>query len=565
MVTGDNIDTAVAIAKQCGILRPGIDVDIDSGDLATPQVAMTGAEFRRQAVDPATGRIRKDAFDNMWPYLRVLARSSPTDKYVLVSGIMNSDLYRQGTAVRDLGIFPDRQVVAVTGDGTNDAPALKKADVGFAMGMTGTSVAKDASDIVITNDDFAAIVEACKWGRNVYDSISKFLQFQLTVNIVAVTLACLGAVTTGGSPLSATQMLWVNLIMDSLGALALASEAPTEDLLERPPYGRNAGLFSPEMKFHMAGESAYQLAILIAMLYGAGPTGKGEVCDMRAPYEPPMDCTACGGWLDIPSGIDRALKSDAPTQHYTLIFNTFVMMQLFNWINCRKIYNEWNVFRGLERNPIFVSIWLVCFGTQVLIIEVAGIGRTGNALLCESINRAFKTVGLRSWQWALSLGLGAGSLVWRLVLLVLMKLFLPKSAAPQSGTRPDSLLSGDEARMAAGDRPYRTRKEGTSGSAAPKDRVPTNVGDGEADVEAITLSVCPEVLGEGASPASPGGTNSLTRVPSMTRLYRSNSLASGIRQAERVAASREAYLQGSSLQSDLNRNKTVELFKRSNS
>jgi len=134
-----------------------------------------------------------------------------------------------------IALFPDRQVVAVTGDGTNDAPALKRADVGFVMGLSGTSVAKDAADIIITDDDFASIVQACLWGRNVYDSISKFLQFQLTVNISAVTLAVYGALKYSQSPLRATQLLWVNLIMDSLGALALASEPPVQQQLQRPP------------------------------------------------------------------------------------------------------------------------------------------------------------------------------------------------------------------------------------------------------------------------------------------------------------------------------------------
>ena len=134
-------------------------------------------------------QIQQELIDAVWPKLRVLARSSPTDKYNLVNGIINSEL------------SVSREVVAVTGDGTNDGPALKKADVGFAMGIAGTDVAKEASDIILTDDNFSSIVKAVMWGRNVYDSISKFLQFQLTVNIVAVLVVFVGACTIQDSPL----------------------------------------------------------------------------------------------------------------------------------------------------------------------------------------------------------------------------------------------------------------------------------------------------------------------------------------------------------------------------
>lgn len=161
------------------------------------------------------------AFEKIADKLEILARSQPIDKYALVLGL------------KSLGA-----VVAVTGDGTNDAPALKKADVGFAMGIAGKEVAKQAADIVLLDDNFESIVKAVKWGRNIYDNIRRFLQFQLTVNLVAVITAFIGAVVLRSSPLNAVQLLWVNLIMDTFASLALATEPPTEGLLDREPHSR---------------------------------------------------------------------------------------------------------------------------------------------------------------------------------------------------------------------------------------------------------------------------------------------------------------------------------------
>lgn len=322
MVTGDNINTARSIATKCGIVKPNEDFLI-----------LEGKEFNQRIRD-ANGDVQQHLLDKVWPKLRVLARSSPTDKYTLVKGIIDSK------------VSENREVVAVTGDGTNDGPALKKADVGFAMGIAGTDVAKEASDIILTDDNFSSIVKAVMWGRNVYDSIAKFLQFQLTVNVVAVIVAFIGACAIQDSPLKAVQMLWVNLIMDTLASLALATEMPTPDLLLRKPYGRTKPLISKTMMKNILGQAIYQLVIIFGLLF---------IGDKM---------------LDIESGRGQALGA-GPTQHFTVIFNTFVMMTLFNEFNARKIHGQRNVFGGIFTNPIFYTIWI---GTCISQVS-AGAGR----------------------------------------------------------------------------------------------------------------------------------------------------------------------------------------------
>merc|ERR1711871_1740587 len=211
--------------------------------------------------------VNQEALDNIWPRLRVMARCQPEDKLTLVQGLMESTVYAKVDVLKELKdkenitIYPDAQIVAVTGDGTNDAPALKRANVGFAMGITGTQVAQDACDIILMDDNFSSIIVAILYGRNVYESVQKFIQFQLTVNIVAVTLAIIGAMLFQASPLGAVQMLWVNLIMDSFASLALATEAPVDELLERQPYGRNDAIITKQMFSNMFLQALYQLNV----------------------------------------------------------------------------------------------------------------------------------------------------------------------------------------------------------------------------------------------------------------------------------------------------------------
>lgn len=260
MVTGDNLTTARSIAKQCGIYTTG-------------GVVMEGPVFRN--LPPAE-------MDAILPRLQVLARSSPEDKRILVSRL------------RDLG-----DVVAVTGDGTNDGPALKMADVGFSMGIAGTEVAKEASSIILMDDNFSSIVKAIAWGRCVNDSVKKFLQFQLTVNITAVVLTFLSSVVSENqkSVLTAVQLLWVNLIMDTFAALALATDPPTPELLQRSPEARSSPLITFKMWKMIIGQAIFQIVVMIVLLYSNV---------LEYPTESPL--------------------------LQTVVFNTFVFCQIFNEI-----------------------------------------------------------------------------------------------------------------------------------------------------------------------------------------------------------------------------------------
>eukprot|EP00300_Choanocystis_sp_HF-7_P021906 c21009_g1_i1.p1 GENE.c21009_g1_i1~~c21009_g1_i1.p1 ORF type:complete len:1007 (+),score=241.13 c21009_g1_i1:83-3103(+) len=326
MVTGDNIDTAKHIARECGILdKEGL--------------AMEGSEFRNMS--------REDIVP-LLPRLQVLARSKPTDKFLLVK------------LLKDLG-----EVVAVTGDGTNDAPALKEADVGLAMGIAGTDVAIKAADIVILDDNFASIVRAVLWGRNVYDSIRKFLQFQLTVNVTALIIAYVGAVVDSRSPVTPVQLLWINLIMDTMAALALATETPSPALLQRKPHGRFDSLISPRMALNVVGHAVVQVAVLLFMLY------RGESLYLT--------------YIE-----DEAERREV---NYSLIFNAFVFLQVFNEINARELGTRKNVFHGMFSNKMFVGVIVVTVIVQALLVEFGG--------------QAMETVALSPAEFFASLAVGA--------------------------------------------------------------------------------------------------------------------------------------------------------------
>merc|ERR1711907_778743 len=213
------------------------------------------------------------------------------------------------------------------------------------MGIQGTQVAKDACDIILMDDNFASIVTAMKWGRNIYDSIQKFIQFQLTVNIVACTVAAIGALIFQESPLGAIQMLWVNLVMDSLASLALATEPPTEALLKRPPYGRRENIIKRGMYINMFGQAFYQLIVVFIILFSGHTVFYDELGQVASSEDIkgiqgrifPGSTQLKIGWF---AGCDAS-------QHYTMLFNAFVVMTLFNQIPARKLKGEMNIFEGM--------------------------------------------------------------------------------------------------------------------------------------------------------------------------------------------------------------------------
>lgn len=324
MVTGDNFSTAKAIAKDCGIFTPG-------------GIAMDGPTFRK--LTPAQ-------LDSVVPRLQVLARSSPEDKRVLV--------YR---------LRAQREIVAVTGDGTNDALALKAADVGFAMGIAGTEVAKEASSIILMDDNFTSIVKAVQWGRTVNDAVKKFLQFQLTINFSAGLLTAITALVgeVDDAVFSVVQLLWVNIIMDTFAALSLATDYPTRGVLERKPEPRGQPIITVSMWKMIISQTIYQM-LCIFVLHYAG------------------------------HHIWSAATQRAADQIQTTAFNTYIFMQLFNQTNCRNPDSRLNVFEAVFKNPFFFFVQAVTVTGQVLIVMFGG--------------NAFQTARPTASQWGTSIVLG---------------------------------------------------------------------------------------------------------------------------------------------------------------
>ncbi|KAJ7134364.1 hypothetical protein C8R44DRAFT_828915 [Mycena epipterygia] len=329
MCTGDNVLTARSIATQCGIFSPG-------------GVIMEGPVFRD--LSPAE-KIE------IVPRLQVLARSSPEDKRVLVE------------TLKQIG-----EIVGVTSDGTSDGPALKTANVGFSMGVAGTETAKEASDIILMEDNFASIVKAIMWGRCMNDAVRKFSQFQVSTIVTAVVITFVSAIASGqqSSVLSAVQLLWINIIINTFAALALATDPATESLLNRKPDKKTVPLFSVDMYKQILFQSTYQIIITLVFHFAG---------------------------LQI-LGLGHSQNNDLIVQ--TLVFNAFVFAQIFNSVNCRRLDRHLNIFEGITKNWYFIIITLIEIGGQIMIVFIGG--------------AAFGVTPIGGRDWGISLALGVVSI-----------------------------------------------------------------------------------------------------------------------------------------------------------
>lgn len=300
IVTGDTSLTAVEIARQAGLWRDGDTLEKNH---------ITGTGFA--ALDDEAA---KEAALN----IKVMSRARPADKMRLVRLLQQCG-----------------QVVAVTGDGTNDAPALNYADVGLAMG-TGTAVAKEASDIILLDDSFASVTTAVRWGRSIYLNIQKFIQFQLTINVVALFTALTGPFIGIEFPLTVTQMLWVNLIMDTFAALALAGEPSYKEVMKNRPRGINDFIISKKMMYNIFGTGLLFLAALIGLLL----------------------------WINSDSNVSE--------YELSVFFTIFVMLQFWNMFNARTLGSNNSAFYKISENKYFMLIAALILVLQIIIIEYGG-------------------------------------------------------------------------------------------------------------------------------------------------------------------------------------------------
>lgn len=318
IVTGDVVGTAWEIGRQCGV--------VSEGDLREKCV-MTGAEFGAMSDEELADRVRD---------LKILSRARPDDKQRLVNILRSLD-----------------EVVAVTGDGTNDAPALNAADVGLSMG-DGTAVAKEASDMTILDNSFGSICNAVIWGRSLYKNIQRFVMFQMTINVVACFVVLIGAFAGAKSPLTVPQMLWVNLIMDTFAALALASLPPQSEVMYERPRSSSDSIISSPMCASIVGVGLVFLILLVDLLF--------------------FFQYFCVDSIDalLTLRFHSNGVGELTTYELSLFFTVFVMLQFWNMFNARAFMTGHSAFHNLLSSKGFLWIALVILVGQYLIVTFGG-------------------------------------------------------------------------------------------------------------------------------------------------------------------------------------------------
>ncbi|MFQ3651363.1 MAG: cation-translocating P-type ATPase, partial [Gemmataceae bacterium] len=313
MITGDNVETARAIAYNIGLID-SLDEPIDAEGARIYTSNTFNAlfdQFKAAGETPEAEAIRTRLAN-----LRVLARARPLDKYKMVELLQAR-----------------KEVVAMTGDGTNDAPSLKKADVGLAMGIAGTEVAKEASKIVLLDDAFSTIVSAVKWGRALYENIQRFIQFQLTINVSALTIAFLGPFLGIRPPFTVLQLLWINVIMDTFASIALCSEPPREGVMDLPPKKKDENILTPAMIQTILSTAGFFVVVMLSLLLG-----------MRY-----------GGWF-AGEGTKSPDFDPLTTRQVSIFFAVYVFFQVWNLINSRSLDPRVSGLANLLGNPYFVMI-----------------------------------------------------------------------------------------------------------------------------------------------------------------------------------------------------------------
>ena len=467
MVTGDNIQTAHSIAKECNIIgnkttlqnmfkneekelidNPPIEINGDmfykliggiycstcnkSNNNCKCPKTYSEAKILANNLNIPFQPLRNDKIKNLDIFkkiisnLRIMARSKPIHKYALV-----------------LGLKELNYIVAVTGDGTNDAPALSKSDVGFSM-FAGTDIAKNSSDIILMDNNFSSIVTAIKYGRNVIENLRKFIQFQMVINLTVcsfiVICSCIGSQT----PIRSIQMLWIDLIMDSLATLTLATEPPYDGLLKRKPTKRDENIISSKMIKHIGFQTLLQFVILMGIYlfgpkfikeedisriaenkiilecFGELPGGGNNVnkiiygiktywknyIEINTALAKKGVCGDYGNYDNLSKAFHIYNKHQGAPAHLTIIFNIFVLYTLFNQLNCRVIDGNKNIFTRIRNNRLFIFIEIFEFIVQFIIIEYWNI--------------VFKATrnGLTLYQWGICIILSSLSLLLDFILKI---------------------------------------------------------------------------------------------------------------------------------------------------